>query len=300
MKTLNCSGALLCLFLLLSPLLQAQQLKLGTAPNLIEKSALLDLNSTKQGLLLSRISDYTVAPLSTAPDGMLIYYVPDQLLYIRKNGVWRKLIDETNAITSVNGQTSSIVTLTTNNIAESVNLYYTDARARAAFSAGTGINLSGAGVISALNTTALWNASQLQGVSISATAPTTGQVLTYNGTAWTPAAATAALGGTTFTYNTNAANNNNVPIGNYSLVKITGPNAQFTITGISAGVDGQILTLYNTTNNNMILADNSNNSIAANRIWTLNGSTANTNGVGTMTLTYSTTDAKWIITAINQ
>jgi hypothetical protein len=188
MKTMNCSGALMCLFLLLSSLVQAQQLKLGTAPNVIEKSALLDLNSTKQGLLLPRVSDYTVAPLNAAPDGMLIYYVPDKLLYIRKNGLWRKLIDETTAITSVNGQTTSIVSLTTNNIPESVNLYYTDTRARAAFSAGTGINLSGAGVISALNTTALWNASQLQGRTISTNIPANNDVLTWDNTTstWLP------------------------------------------------------------------------------------------------------------------
>lgn len=153
----------------------------------------MDLNSDKQGLLLPRIIDYTVAPLSTAPDGMLIYYVPDKLLYIKKNGIWRKLIDETNGITSVNGQTGPVVTLTTNNISESVNLYYTDTRARSAFSAGTGINLSGTGVISALNTSAIWNANSLQGVSVSSAAPATGQVLTYNGSSWAPAA--AASGG---------------------------------------------------------------------------------------------------------
>ena len=113
-------------------LVQAQQLKLGTNPTIIEKSALLDLNSDKQGLLLPRINDYTIAPLTSAPDGMLIYYVPDKLLYIRKNGTWKKLIDETTAITSVNGQTGPTISLTTNDIPESVNLYYTDTRARAA------------------------------------------------------------------------------------------------------------------------------------------------------------------------
>ena len=94
MKTMNCSGALLCLFLLLSP-------------------------SDKQGLLLARVSDYTMAPLSAAP----------------------------------NEKTSSIVNVITNDIPASVNLYYTDAT----FSAGTGISLSGAGVISAFNTTTSWN-----------------------------------------------------------------------------------------------------------------------------------------------
>lgn len=197
MKILNCRGGLLGLCTLLLPaLVHAQQLKLGAAPSVIEKSALLDLNSDKQGLLLPRVNDYSAAPLSTAPDGMLIYNVPDKLLYIRKNGIWRKLIDETNGVTSVNGQTGPAVTLTTNNITESVNLYYTDARARAAFSAGTGINITGAGVISALNTTAIWNASQLQSRNISAAAPANNDVLTWDNatSTWLPKAP-AAPGG---------------------------------------------------------------------------------------------------------
>lgn len=187
----------MCLFLLLTPFVQAQQLKLGTAPYIIEKSALLDLNSDKQGLLLPRISDYTAAPLSTAPDGMLIYNVPDKLLYIKKNGIWRKLIDETNSITSVNGQTGPVVNLTTNDITESVNLYYTDARARSAFSTGTGINLSGAGVISALNTSALWNASQLQGRNISTNTPANNDVLSWDNSTstWLPKAVTSSGSG---------------------------------------------------------------------------------------------------------
>ncbi|MBW8685189.1 beta strand repeat-containing protein [Chitinophaga rhizophila] len=198
MKILNCRSGLLSLCVLLLPaLVRAQQLKLGTAPAVIEKSALLELNSDKQGLLLPRVSNYAVAPLNTAPDGMLIYYVPDRTLYVRKNGIWRKLIDETNSITSVNGQTGPAVTLTTNNIAESVNLYYTDARARSAFSAGTGINLNAAGVISALNTSAIWNASQLRGRNIANTNPNNNDVLTWdNGSAsWVPRAPTAGTSG---------------------------------------------------------------------------------------------------------
>jgi hypothetical protein len=201
MKILNCHSILLGLFILLFPhFVQAQQLKLGASPAVLEKSALLDLNSDRQGLLLPRVSDYTVTPLSNAPDGMLIYYVPEKLLYIRKNGIWRKLIDETNGIISVNGQTSSIVNLTTNNITESGNLYYTDERARAAFSAGTGINLTAAGVISALNSSAIWNASQLQGRNISTNTPANNDVLTWDNTTgtWLPKAVTASGGGGSF------------------------------------------------------------------------------------------------------
>ncbi|MFC6269841.1 beta strand repeat-containing protein [Frigoriflavimonas asaccharolytica] len=51
------------------------------------------------------------------------------------------------------------------------------------------------------NTGAYWNANQLQGIAISSTAPTSNQVLSYNGTNWTPTtqAATVASfsGGTT-------------------------------------------------------------------------------------------------------
>jgi len=197
MKTLKCSGAILCLFLSLTPLVKAQQLKLGAAPNQLEKSALLELNSDKQGLLLPRVNNFNLAPLNTAPDGMLIYNVPDRLLYIRKNGIWRKLIDETNAITSVNGQTTSAISLTTNDIPESVNLYYTDARARSAFSAGTGINISAAGAISAQTTTALWNALQLRGRTVANTAPANNDVLTWDNatTSWIPKAV-ASSGGT--------------------------------------------------------------------------------------------------------
>ena len=55
------------------------------------------------------------------------------------------------------------------------------------YSGGTGISLSGV-VISADNTSSIWNASQLQGIDIDATTPpSSNQVLKFNGTAWAPA-----------------------------------------------------------------------------------------------------------------
>lgn len=62
------------------------------------------------------------------------------------------------------------------------------------YSAGTGLSLSVGNQFSANNTTALWNANQLQGKSISSTAPTASQLLQFNGTEWVPA--TIASGGT--------------------------------------------------------------------------------------------------------
>lgn len=55
--------------------------------------------------------------------------------------------------------------------------------------AGVGIDIDGIYpdfTISALNTDPLWNANQLQGVPISNTIPTNGQVLLFNGTTWIP------------------------------------------------------------------------------------------------------------------
>jgi len=75
----------------ISTALQAQQLKLGTTPTVIQKSALLELESTKQGLLLTRISDTLSAPLNTALDGTIIYFTPDKSFRVRANGTWQRL-----------------------------------------------------------------------------------------------------------------------------------------------------------------------------------------------------------------
>jgi hypothetical protein len=77
---------------------------------------------------------------STNLDGITDWQIGDWLIF---NGtVWQK-IDQSNLVTSVNGQTGA-VSLTTTNINEGTNLYYTDARARAAISAGTGISYDSA------------------------------------------------------------------------------------------------------------------------------------------------------------
>ena len=79
---------------------------------------------------------------TTNLNGVTDWQIGDWAVY---NGTaWQK-VDNTDSVTSVNGLTGA-VSLTTTNIAEGTNLYYTDARARAAISAGTGIsydNLTG-------------------------------------------------------------------------------------------------------------------------------------------------------------
>jgi hypothetical protein len=81
---------------------------------------------------------------STNLNGITDWQIGDWLIF--NGSVWQK-IDQSNLVTSVNGQTGA-VSLTTTDINEGTNLYYTDARARASVSAGTGISYSSAtGVI---------------------------------------------------------------------------------------------------------------------------------------------------------
>jgi len=61
------------------------------------------------------------------------------------------------------------------------------------YTSGTGINIVGS-VVNAQNTTALWNANELQGNNVSAIAPTTGDVLSWNGATWLPTASSSGWG----------------------------------------------------------------------------------------------------------
>jgi hypothetical protein len=81
---------------------------------------------------------------TTNLNGITDWQIGDWAIF---NGtVWQK-VDNTDAVTSVNGQVGTVV-LTTTNIAEGTNEYFTTARARASVSAGTGISYdSGTGVI---------------------------------------------------------------------------------------------------------------------------------------------------------
>ncbi|MEX6689666.1 hypothetical protein QTN47_19330 [Danxiaibacter flavus] len=72
------------------------QLKLGVTPSAINKSSILELESKVQGLLLTRVPDTLVSPLTSAPDGTIIFFTNDNTLRIRKNGIWQQVIDPTN------------------------------------------------------------------------------------------------------------------------------------------------------------------------------------------------------------
>lgn len=81
------------------------QIKIGTSPTVLEKSALLELNGNRQGLLLPRLTDTAIINTLTPPDGMLIYFQPSNSgrgLYLRKSGYWQRITTDSVLAASLN------------------------------------------------------------------------------------------------------------------------------------------------------------------------------------------------------
>jgi hypothetical protein len=164
---------------------------------------------------------------STNLNGITDWKIGDWAIF---NGTTWDKVDNTDAVSSVNGFTGA-VSLTTANISEVTNLYYLDSRARAAISLTT-TGTSGPSTYD--NTTGVLNIPQYQSVltnPITGTG-TSGQVAYFNGTssltssatfAFTPTsqllvnnsvtAASAIARGTNLTPTLTAAANNDVLVG---------------------------------------------------------------------------------------
>lgn len=74
------------------------QLKLGGQPESTRLDAALEISSHKKGLLLPRVTNATLAsnPLDSAAQGMMVFNLDDQTLYVKKtNGYtgWKKIPD---------------------------------------------------------------------------------------------------------------------------------------------------------------------------------------------------------------
>lgn len=95
----------------------------------------------------------------------------------------------------------------------------------------------------------------------------------------------------------NSTGNTNVAANGARLYKVAGPDAAFTISGIAAGTNGQIVTIYSLIAQNMTFAneDETYESNAANRITTLTGSDVSTTAAGAGTLLYDSTTTRWIL-----
>lgn len=68
------------------------QVKIGTNPSVVNSFSLLELEGSGKGLLLPRISTATeLALMSGAPEGMIVYFVPEATLFIKQSAAWVKL-----------------------------------------------------------------------------------------------------------------------------------------------------------------------------------------------------------------
>lgn len=82
-----------CLFAAITSTAQVKIGGTGT-PN---TNAVLELDGgTNKGLLLPRLTSTQMTAMTSAPDGMIVYNTTTYYLYIRKNGSWEKMLDNTN------------------------------------------------------------------------------------------------------------------------------------------------------------------------------------------------------------
>lgn len=90
----------LCGAALLSTQLKAQ-LKIGNNPSAIQRSAILELESNKQGLLLTRLTSFADINALTPPDGMIVYLkdgTPQSGLYVRQDNNWVRMASSSAAL----------------------------------------------------------------------------------------------------------------------------------------------------------------------------------------------------------
>lgn len=172
---------------------------------------------------------------STNLNGITDWNVGDWAIF--NGGVWQK-VDNTDAVVSVNGFTGA-VSLTTSNISEGTNLYYTDARARNSVSGGTGISYnSTTGVItnSAPDQTVALNGGT--GISTSGTYPS----FTITNTAPDQVVSLTGAGTTsvTGTYPNFTITSNDQYVGTVTSVGITESSAALSITGSPVTTSGNI------------------------------------------------------------
>lgn len=143
-------------------------------------------------------------------------------------------------------------------------------------------------------------------VTVSGGASIAGAVtnLTTSGQANVPSGSDIAFGLATVSSLVNS-NNASVPVGQNTIVKLSGPTAAFNVCGLNAGTaqrDGKLLVLVNRTGYDMYLEHQSGvepAGSATNRIISLTGATRNTTGDGAATLIYSASESRWLLIAID-
>lgn len=165
-------------------------------------------------------------------------------------------VSGTAPISVVNGTTTPTISLTRNNL----NTASSSSSAISPISITNGTNavVNGADTSLAVNNTApLWNANQLQGVNVSATAPTNGQILKYNGTQWLPSVE-AAASNWLITGNSNTTSSNFLGTTNDVLMSIRSNNTSMlevgrrATLGLTVTSGGSNIFPYNDANNYLV------------------------------------------------
>jgi predicted heme/steroid binding protein len=265
---------------------------------------------------------------NTTIDGVSGWQVGDWIVF--HGSAWQK-VDNTESVTSVNGFTGA-VNLTTSNISEGTNLYFTDSRARSAISLTTTGN-SGAATYS--NITGILNVPQyslagLGGVpdtrqltingtaydlsanrswsvgtvtSIATTGPITGGTITGSGTIGITQATTSSNGYLSSTdWNTFNNKQNTITLtttgnnGSATLVGATLNIPSYTLIGLGGVPDARTLTINGTSYD-----------LSANRTWSVGTVTSITftgpltggtiTGSGTVGITQATTSASGFLSS---
>ena len=172
---------------------------------------------------------------STNLDGITDWNIGDWAIF---DGTAWQQVDNTDAVVSVNGFTGA-VSLTTSNISEGTNLYYTDARARASNSAGTGISYnSSTGVIT--NSAPDQTVSLTSGTGISATGTYPSFTITNTAPDQTVSLTGAGTTSISGTYPNFTITSNDQYTGTVTSVGITESAAALTITGSPVTTSGNI------------------------------------------------------------
>jgi hypothetical protein len=264
----------------------AQQLRLGDNPYSVEKSAVLELSSNNQGLLLPRISDTASINSLNPPDGMVIFFTPDKHLLIRSNSVWKELAVSANYI--LDPGTNGI--MVRNSLNSSVSRTLSGTANRISITDGDGVNgnptidihssYAGQTSITTLGTisSGTWNGSIISGA--------------YGGTGVNNGTKTITLGNNFTTSGDYALTLTQTGVTNVTLPTAgtlatlsgteTFSNKTFDNSNSYITKDGSNFTIQNsTTTSKQIQFDLSGISAATTRTWTFPDATSTFVGVGT-------------------
>ena len=147
------------------------------------------------------------------------------------------------------------------------------------------------------------DAVSLQSRTVSATAPSNGDALVWNGSAWAPASATSSIQKLVLSEGTSldidalrggGTRIDNVNITAHAFFRMINAGTGSDITGLQNGENGRIVYLLNTSGSNMNFKEENTNSTAINRlILGVSNKTIGINGV--IVFIYSTTINRWVM-----